>query len=151
MERIWGSWRQDSPVAHCPLPALVIVHGVVSINADDPACSECECFPPEQKVILIQIDAGHVSTLLTYKHTLLCCLKCWTSTFKISFELNLAQSSSTCIHLKWICFLYLFFFGFSKSWHSKCSFMKSLLLPPLPIELGLLTLPLPLPLELPCC
>lgn len=70
----------------CLLPGSVIVYGVVSINADDTACSECECFPPEQKVTLIQIDAGHLSTVLTYKCTLLCCLKCWTaSIFKISF------------------------------------------------------------------
>lgn len=94
-------------------------------------------------VIQIQRDAGRLSTVLTYKCTLLCCLKCWTtSIFKISFQLNFTQSSSTCIHLKWICFLYLFSFGFSKSCHSKCSFIKSLLLPSLPSESGLLTLPL---------
>ena len=53
----------------CPLPGSVVVSGGVSINTDDTAHSECECFPPEQKVILTQIDVGHLPTVLTYKRT----------------------------------------------------------------------------------
>lgn len=55
----------------CPFLRSVIVYGGGSRNADDPACSECECFPTEQKVILMHIGTSHLSTVLTCKCTLL--------------------------------------------------------------------------------
>lgn len=56
-----------------PFLGSVIVYGGISINAEDAACSECERFPLEQKVILMQIGAGRLSTVLAYKRSLLCC------------------------------------------------------------------------------
>lgn len=47
---------------------LVIVYGGVFIKITDSTSSEC-VFPPKQKVIPKQIDAGHLSTVLTYKCT----------------------------------------------------------------------------------
>lgn len=68
--------------------------GSVSTNAADDACSECDCFPLEQETILIQIDAGHFSTVLTYKCTLILLLKVLDYIhFKIFFQINLALSS----------------------------------------------------------
>lgn len=51
----------------------MIVSGDVSTNAD--AYSECDCFPLEQKIVLMQIKAGHLSTVLTYKNTFILLIK----------------------------------------------------------------------------
>lgn len=78
----------------CPLLGLVIVCGGVSTNAAADACSGCDCFPLEQKIILIQIDAAHLSTVLTYKCIFILLLKVLDHIhFKIFFQINLALSS----------------------------------------------------------
>lgn len=78
----------------CPLLGLVIVCEGVSTNAAADACSESGCFPLEQKIILIQIDAGHLSTILTYKCILILLLKVLDHIHvKIFFQINSALSS----------------------------------------------------------